>query len=74
MQTTSATDPSCLKIKVTEYSGIDELVIESPASPELRTLSRYNWLAVGDTCVLSVPKYGTITLVKNKDKGMFPCI
>ncbi|ORY91434.1 P-loop containing nucleoside triphosphate hydrolase protein [Syncephalastrum racemosum] len=69
MHQIAALDASCLKIKVTEYSGIDELIIQSPASPELRTVSLYNWLAIGDACILSVPKYGTITLARRKDKG-----
>ncbi|KAI7866377.1 P-loop containing nucleoside triphosphate hydrolase protein [Spinellus fusiger] len=59
---------STVDIKVTEYDSLNELMEDHSGSPELRSASRFAWVAVGDSlCALSILSEGTFFLRKNKE-------
>ncbi|KAL0095112.1 P-loop containing nucleoside triphosphate hydrolase protein [Phycomyces blakesleeanus] len=59
---------SAVSLKVTEYDSLFEIVSDCSGGHELRSASRYTWVAVGDnTCALSVIGVGTIFVRRDSD-------
>ncbi|KAI7853093.1 P-loop containing nucleoside triphosphate hydrolase protein [Circinella umbellata] len=61
-----------IRIKITEYDDLNEFMIETSASPELRSLSGNSWVTVGeDKCVLNILTIGSLKLEKSKEDGIW---
>ncbi|KAI8384977.1 P-loop containing nucleoside triphosphate hydrolase protein [Radiomyces spectabilis] len=55
-------------LKITEYDDLGELSIDCSGLPDLRKLSRNQWVGVGDDmCVLTILSKGVLTLTREAD-------
>lgn len=62
-------DLSLVKIKITEYDTLNELMADLSSSAELRNASYNGWIDIGtDKCALHVMKKGYVVLEKNDGK------
>jgi ATP-dependent helicase IRC3 len=60
-------DPSLVKIKITEYDTLNELMADLSGSAELRNASHNGWIDIGtDKCALHVMKKGYVVLERNE--------
>lgn len=69
-----AGDPSRVKLQITEYDSLKELLIDLSGTSELRSASPQGWIDVGpNKCVLHVISKGYVVLTKSNDtwKGSF---
>lgn len=66
---TLALDPDHVKIKVTEYDDLNELIADLSNSDTTRNASPFGWVDVGtNKSVLHVPTKGHLILEKSKGK------
>ncbi|KAK4513704.1 uncharacterized protein ATC70_005709 [Mucor velutinosus] len=67
-----ALDPNRVKIKVTEYDDLNELIADLTTSESTYKSSPYGWVDVGnDKCVLYVPTKGHLILERSKDTQLW---
>ena len=62
-----AVDPNRVKIKVTEYDDLNELIADLTNSEMTYKSSPHGWIDVGDDkCVLHVPTKGHVILERSR--------
>ncbi|CAO3635437.1 unnamed protein product [Mucor hiemalis] len=58
-------DPCYVRLKITEYDSLNELIADLSGSKDLRSASNNGWVDVGaDKCVLFVPAKGYLILAR----------
>ncbi|KAI9250485.1 P-loop containing nucleoside triphosphate hydrolase protein [Phascolomyces articulosus] len=61
-----------IRIKITEYDDLNEFMLETSVSPELRSISANSWVTVGeDKCALNIWTVGTLKLELSKEDGLW---